>query len=524
MTENRFQSTLRQLYPSGEPSTELLEKMATMSQQTDGAAASRVKRQTLLWRSGISVAAAAVAIGVCLTFILTPKMTLARTLHTVYTNLLNAQGSHCRITYSPNGKPTMVGEVWSREGKWRQDSMGNGMHLVQIRADGKFWNYIPAEHRATYQESREKTPMTSIDGEKLQAQMYQMLSDANAKNLGTEMRDGRPLQKIAVYGPVQRFITYRPESGRAIFWIDKSKMLPARAEQQLQEKGNWITIQTVDFDFEQPVSPAVFTIPSDVRTADIRVLGEEAGRPFIRPIAEKQFHSRTIALRDVQVNQEGDIFVLYTDGSTRDTNKESYATVVGDDRGTVYAGTAGGIEPFLYCTDKADNRGMTIGKEAVSGICVTPVSPLVGAWKSRKITVEIHFVEWIKNKCYTRTALFTVPVQHPAAKLLPTYGPTLRMLLLAGGDARQFRLDRESARRAYLFNHQDWPGMIASTNRAIDQGIVDVNTYLERANAYNKLGKRAEAEAELARAREEDKNGFYQAQIAEAEKQLQDRH
>ncbi|MBC7805469.1 MAG: hypothetical protein H7145_04895 [Akkermansiaceae bacterium] len=525
----KLHETMRRLHPVAEPSTDLSARIEAMADVADRATP-RLRRLPVLVAAGFCAAGLA---GIAL--FSAPKQSIARTMETVYTNVRKARGIHCTISFAPgefvpntvatkaSGAPReglrAAFEVWRLGGSSRTDFQIGGKTFSQITANGLFWNVYPADKRADYQKAG-SAPSPPFDAEALYKSVTETLRAPHRTDLGIVTENGRRLRKVAVASPVQRNLITPPTPGRSVFVIDDTMMLPVRVEDQLPDAGGWRTVCTIRYDFR--VSPRDFTIPSDFEKYSVTGLGERAGSEFARPLAEKRFTTRTIALRDVQVNRDGDLFVLYTDGEKPTKGCEnSFASIVSDSRGTRYTGTAGGITPFMFCDDTASNRGLVVDGQAIHGFCAVPVTPVTGEWLPRTVTIEVHYIEYVRTKAFTRTALFTVPVRKQRTTLLPTYAPYLAKLSLAGGDPAQFKVAREWTRRTSLYNKGDWQGIVRSTSREIQENIADVNTYLSRAEAFQNLRQWDGARDALAQAERKDALGFYGDQITEARKKLQ---
>ncbi len=227
-------------------------------------------------------------------------------------------------------------------------------------------------------------------------------------------------------------------------------------------------------------------------------------------------------MRDVQVNPDGDVFVLYTDGSTREEDRSDRSIFYDrftDDRGTVYVGATGAVDPFmyLYLQNPRNSRGMTGGREILKGICMIPlVPPPYGSPAPRVIDLTIGFSEQQNKKWFTGRAEFTLPIRQTKT-LLPDYSADLPALSFYGGGAEAYRRERETSRRDSYLSSQDWSGMIWATDRAIRAGVTDVNTYLARARAFHELGQPQEVRKALAAARIADELGYHSDEIAEQE-------
>jgi hypothetical protein len=519
--EDDWKKALQPLRPDAIPSPALFARVSALATEAGTTANARLpKRRGSAFRLRIAAAAVAAAAVVTGAAIYGPKMALASTLRTVASNLRQAQGIHYRITFFKNGRKALSQEIWSRDNQWRVETDVGGSRLIQIKANGKFWSYDPARRTAGYQQDTGDSLFSSVE-EQFRTQAVKALDDGKGEDLGMVDYHGGRLQQVAVLSPVQMMPFLAPVPGRTLFTIDRDRMLPAITEQQIREGGDWVTVVRAEIDLTGDVSPDKFTIQDKgVRFYDINAYGAHAGSRFARPLAVKKFSTRTIAVRDVQVNLDGDIFVLYTDGSTREKDRSIFYDRFTDDRGTVYTGTAGAIEPFMYHQNSQTSRGMTVGGEILKGICMIPlVPPPSGSPAPRVIDLTIGFSEQQNKKWFIGRAKFTLPIRQTKT-LLPDYSADLAALSVSGGDAERYRLDREMSRRTSYLNSQDWRGMIRATDRAIGVGVTDVNTYLDRAHAFYELGKPQKARKALAAARAADETGFYADAIARWEAEI----
>ncbi len=534
--ERGWAEALRPLHPGLIPSVALSERIAALAATADTDRVTGEKerrryprlqrqRRLILGLAAISVALGAFAA----VAVVAPRVALANVLESVSENLRRAEGVHYRITFFQNGKETMFQEIWRRDNNWRLEAGRNGVRFVQIYAGGKLWFYNPAEKTASYQDDTGPSAFPQSIGafQMFQAQAQQALGNRRAEDLGTVTRGGRRMQTVAAPSPVQQAPFTAPVPGRTRFTIDLDRMLPALTEQQVRLNGQWTTVVRAELDLEQGVEESRFAIhDKNVRTYDLNAYGAQVGKRFAQPLASKRFSNRTIAVRDVEVNRDGDLFILYTDGSTPNKNRQVYPDSIQDDRGTRYTGTAGAIEPFMYHQNPRNSRGIVVGGEVMQGICLVPkdpkITPLPAAAAPQTVTLVFAFYERQGKKTLAGRARFTVPVRR-VQTLLPDYAADLDALMLSGGDEAQFKQVREDGRRTEYANARDWAGMIRSTDRAIAQGVTDVRTYLDRATAFEKSGKPQRAAQSLADARALDENGFYADQITQAEAELQRR-
>ena len=529
--ERRWVALFRSLRPDLTPSDALTRKVRALAVQTDAKNASRLhtysRSPSRRFLAGVFASVLLVA-AITAIIIVGPRIALASTLRKVATNLRRADGLHYRVTFFHKGRETLSSEVWMRgDDRWRLEINDKLGRHIQTFADGKFWMLDPTEGVATYQ--KDTGPSLSSQSAQMRAirlQIQQALNSSQASDLGTVSRGGRMLQQIAVPSPVQPTPFSTPTPGRTLFLIDRARMLPTFTYQQIKAGERWETVTQTVLDLEQGAPASVFTIDAKtVRVYDLDAYGQEAGQKFAQPLASKKFAMRTITLRDVQINRDGDVFVLYTDGSTPKRDRETGLETLQDDWKTVYAGTAGATEPYMYIDTKGvlSGRGMVVDGQIMKGVCWTPVRPSSSAVASRRVTIAFTFQEQTGKKWFGGRAEWTV-LARQTGRLLPTYADDLALFSLAGGFPDEFRINRESARRAYYFNRQDWRGLIASTDRAIAQNVKDVNTYLDRANAFRQLNQPGAARAAFANARDLDDSGFYDQRITDQENQRQKSH
>ena len=518
-----WKTALQPLHPGITPSPALVERMNALAAEAEMVAAPPQSGFSARRRAAVSLAAAAFSVAIITAgAIIGPRIALANTLRAVASNLREAQGIHSKVTFFRQGKATLSQEIWQAGDRWRMESEQNGSRSVEIHADGKFWSYDPVRRIASYQKQAQPYPLFQ-SFKSLRAWAQQALDNGQGESLGTVTRGGIRLQRVAVPSPVQKTPFSAPTPGRTVFTIDPARMLPTLTEQQICENGLWTTVAQAELDLENGISPTQFTIrDKNVSIYDVDALGAQAGSRFARPLAQKRFATCTITLRDVQVNRDGDLFILYTDGSTREKSRPTFidGTQIRDDRKTQYTNTIGALEPYMYIENPRGGRGMTVNGLPMQGACITPLTPaLPSSPLPRRITLTISFDEQHAKKWFHGSAQFTVPVRRTST-LLPGYAADLAILQLAGGDPKRFRLEREAGRRMYYENACDWAGMVQSTSRALQQGVKDVYTYLHRAAAFKELGKPDQARAALAAARKADDNGSYDDRITGAEDAL----
>ncbi len=281
--ENAWKTAMQPLRPDAIPSPTLLARMSTLAAEADAAANVRQQRRGTTFRLRLAAAVVAAAAAATGAAIYGPKVALANTLRTVASNLRQAPGIHYKNTFFKNGKRTLSQEIWSQGNQWRVDSDVGGRRNIQIKANGKFWNYNPVQRVAWHQKDTSASLFVNADliEEQFRTQTVKLLSTGEGEDLGTVDYHGGRLQRIAVPSPVQRLPFLAPVPGRTVFAIDRERMLPSVTEQQIRKGGEWVTVVRAEIDVTGGVSPDKFTIrDKGVRFYDINTYGVAGREPI----------------------------------------------------------------------------------------------------------------------------------------------------------------------------------------------------------------------------------------------------
>jgi hypothetical protein len=497
---------LRAVHETAEPSAELEQRVVALAAAAEAPAPLPVVRSALRWSLALG---AAVAVMAGVTF-LSPRWALAESLQQASRNLLQAHELHYRVdAYTANGRLALRQEGWwTQRGRLRVDTTAGGRRSSTIQKDGKTFQYDPARGAASYTtgESGMTPPRVTMEPVSNAAK-----AGPPPEDLGIEIRNGHRIQKAAVRGPVQSLPWEPAAPGRTVVWVDLDRLVPVVIEAQVPRNGGWSPILRMEFEFDGAVPDETFSLPPGVRLYDQQAFGLEVGKRFERPLARQQAGARTVTLRDAQINRDGDVFVLYTDGSTPQRIAENDGELT-DDRGTRYTPKTGGFTP----------RGIVTHGEAMRGFCFVPVEPAGPAKGPRRLRLTIRPQENGSSRQPRQAATFSIAAPAHRTGLFPSYAAELVDLAAAdGADPARFRLDREQARRVYFYNRDDPRGVIRSSDGALRRGVSDAATFLDRAAAFERLGRFAETRAAIRRARELDELGSHADVIGNAERSLQ---
>ncbi|WP_394793256.1 hypothetical protein [Armatimonas sp.] len=481
--DKTFQKTLPKLRVAPVPSTTLEKRIAALGEKR------RPSRVLAMAVGGLAVAGALAGL------FLVPRIALARALEEAQKGL-QSERLHTRMTWFV-GKKKSVKETWYASGKLRSDFLSSHEHLVEIVEKDRRWLYYPHLEIATWQHNADTIKwIAAAESEArnaTEAGLRLLRREPGVVDEGEVVLEGRRFRRLT-QTTTQKEGLLRGEV-RSESLVDLQERRLARVELQMHGSGGWKTRVRLEY-YAGSQTPEGFFEPTFPRAKiyNLDAFGAEIGRRFARPLAVKKFASRTIALRDVQVNSEGDIFVLFTDGARENKPHKEASTldIPTDSLRTKYTGTAGAMEPYMEMS-KGKERGLTVDGDRMHGTCFTLAKPLVGKWRPRTLQIPIHFNEQVGKKYYTRSANFTVPIARPRAALLPDYAEALQILSLAGGEKERFETDRDRDRQVAAWNDRRWADLLTLTERSLTRYPDEFYARLYNVQALRHLGRLVEA-------------------------------
>ena len=485
--DHAFQAKLPALRVAPLPSPTLEKRIAALG------AKRRPGRVLAMMAGGLAAAGTFVA------FVLVPRIALARALEEAQKGLKLEQ-LHTRMTWFV-GKKKAVKETWYASGKLRSDFLSSHEHLVELVEKNRRWLYYPHLKVATWQ--RDTNTIKWIADAESEAQnateagMRLLRREPGVVDEGEVVLEGRRFRRLTQTTTQKEGLLHGEVRSESL--VDLQERRLARVELQRHGFGGWKTRVRLEY-YANSQTPEGFFEPTFPRAKiyNLDAFGAEVGRRFARPLAVKKFASRTIVLRDVQVNSEGDIFVLFTDGARENKpHKEgSMFDIPTDSLKTKYTGTAGAMEPYMEMSNGKE-RGLTVNGNMMHGTCFTLAKPLVGKWRPRTLQIPIHFNEQVGKKYYTRSANFTIPIARPRTALLPDYADALQILSLAGGEKERFETDRDRDRQVAAWNDQRWADLLTLTERSLARYPDEFYSRLYRVQALRQLGRFVEARQAL---------------------------
>ena len=420
--ETILREGLQAAYPAAEPADALRRRIAVLA---DGSIPKGVTQWRQKGRNRLRFLGAGVTGLLILTLLLLPRLSAVFALAHMADSLRDVRSVHS-INWQvlPDGKRVNGNEQWYQAGNWRvEDADG---HRIQVCAGGKRWTYSSGENTVTLEHAALPIGFQGISGFSAASSTRDALAMGiltDSRMLGSTTVNGRPAHWMQV--SVNKY----PDA-RSKVAVDDATDLPLQGETEERINGRWTLTSVGLSQYDTPLAASLFT-PDFPRTA--RLIDVEAGRDVWRRRLAKgvaaQAHGDVI-VRDFQTNANGDVFLLFTNGSrvgTRDDNLR--AAELTDEYGTHY------IAPMTQETERSSmpliatcleqdpqnpsgNRinGYLFNNEALEGYWWVPLQPR-GLGKPHHFTLTLH-QDFEGGKM-----VFELPVEKPSCAVVPEYMP-----------------------------------------------------------------------------------------------------
>lgn len=461
--EARREERLRALFaaadPPVKPSEALRQRVAAVtapgalpSSRREGRSRSVSHRWRPL-RLGLGLAGAAAlafaAVGVI------PTLVAAQALRRMQAAISDARSMHEVAWYlRPDGSRTKRYESWYQGGRWRLEDLQRG--CTDVFANGRLWSY---DHRAnTVCLRRTSGPFGYTPSGFSRAAMKRDFARWNwpyhVRLLGSARSGGRLARQVVIDHGDQPF--------RDLLLVDAATDLPMRSESQRQAEGRWITEAIAEFRFNEPLPESLFRprFPSAAKQEDWDEDRETWRQRLSRGIARLWVARRLIVVRDLWVNANGDVFLLYTASKAPGGVYGDWQVDLADDRGGRYR-EAGGLEPTVNFGPRFKGSppwtGFTFDGERLKGKWWAAIQA-EHPWRPRRFALTFHVVPIDHPKLprrpdgrvlgeaeYTVRGSFRLPVQQAGSALVPPYMPFMAALM----DDDQIRRHEAEARASF---------------------------------------------------------------------------
>jgi outer membrane lipoprotein-sorting protein len=513
--EEQMRTVLTAAYPAREPSEALRQRVAELAARHDSRTVGTAGRMVRRWaplRLALGMAAATVLAFVLVGLV--PTWTAAQVLRRAEAAMEGVRNAHV-ITWrvAADGRRRKASESWYQGDHYRSEELPQGR--IQVFAGGKLWTYEPKLNKVTVR--RRDSPFGyAPSGFSLKSMARDFARWGwrdRIRVLGDATLHGRAARQVVIERAV--------EPVRILVTVDAVTDLPIESTVQLRQDGKWTTQATNEHRFDERLPKSLFapTFPKSATLFDADEGQAFWERRLAKGIARQHVGDREIVIRDLQVNSEGDVFVLYTAGKYLADERATGNYLAGrdwkikleDEFGTVYLWHGGEYWPTMAKPHPRLPNGYVFNGERIEGDWWTPLEPQ-SPWKPRKFTLRflvspenVHGArdEPRVQAQYTEKAVFTLPVDKPATALIPDYMPYMahgpwQAHSLRRGQAQKrahyYRFEQEDLPRAVEYYHQI---LRERDERARETGqpSFDTQTWFDLGQSLHRLGRKEEARA-----------------------------
>jgi WD40 repeat protein/outer membrane lipoprotein-sorting protein len=464
--EARLQELFKAADPASEPIANLAIKLETAARAFQTKQFKARARRAILRRGFALAGVTALAIAMVAAW---PKIVLAKMLHDMNNAMSNVKSAHMiGWLITPDGQRVKNSETWYQDGKWRIESADSAIHpgaSTQVYADGKLWDYRPEMAKVTLR--RQAGPFsnapsgftgTALIGEFTR---FSWKDSIRVATNDTEF-EGRTLRQVDIK------TANALETSHVVMLVDPATDLPVQATIDIgSQHGNRSVRLLGQFSFNEPLQAALFEpkFPKSARIFDYDNGKEEWRQRLAKGIARRHVADRTIAIRDLQVNADGHVFLLYTAGRPFLGDKymdyvnkqlsvgDDWQLEMKDDLGTTYIDT----QPYGSFLPTGEHwghlssnpgynpppNGFLFKGEHLEGHWWVPLQNQ-RPWHPRTFTLTFHvrphstlgLHSWTDD-AFSKTISFTLHIARPATALVPDYMPYMNLAPWRAEDIRR---------------------------------------------------------------------------------------
>lgn len=524
-SEEQLAQLLGAAYTVSEASTQLRGRVANLATQHEARTKQRSLRRKRI-RTGLGLAGATAML--LLIAIAWPKLVAAQVMRHMEAAVNDVKSAHVvSWQIAPDGSRSKQGELWYQNGQWR--IVDEQRHRIQIFTNGKLWTYEPQADKVTVISS--KGPFAYTPSGFSVASMMSDYTRWGWKDkfglLNDTIIDGRKVHQVSIES------SNPLETSRVLMLVDVASDLPLRHEITVRAADGRELKGVSDYTFNSQLEAQLF---DPKFPASARIFDQDKGKAawqqkLARGIEARQVGGRTIVMRDIQVNADGHVFLLYTAGRKylgRDLAEseakqlyegQDWSVDIADALGTKYTKAGETFQPVSegdYRMPSPPPNGYVFKGERLEGEWYIPLVPQ-HSWQPRSFTVTFHVSPvklqgklWktaVKN--FSQTAVFKVKVSRPASTSIPDYMPYMSM-----GPQSELDVLSAAARARAYYNHymtnnprqaveqyMEFRRLTAAKARQYGYPITeDWHLTLDIAGALAEVGRKSQARAEIERA------------------------
>jgi hypothetical protein len=342
--------------------------------------------------------------------------------------ITDVRSAHLAIwSIAEGGRRTKVREIWYQAGRWRMEDVRS--HEVQVFADGKLWHYEPETRRVTVRKAAGPAAynpsgftVTAMKRDHARWGWRDQLRMLDRTSVG-----GRPARQFIIE------LAHLPE--RSLLLVDAATDLPIRTELQREVDGRWVTEGVVEHRFNERLPARLFRpkFPNSGRVSDLDAGRRRWSQRLAKGIARRRVEQRPIVIRDLKVNGEDDVFVLYTASKFPGGVYGDWEVDLTDEFGTRYL-PGSDFQPYAGTDTPISNHwaGYRFDGEKLKGRWWAPLTSQRRG-NMRRFTLTFHVVpinhRYIhlkrqgkplpENADYSIRTAFRFRVDRPTAELLP---------------------------------------------------------------------------------------------------------
>ena len=487
---------LSNAYPGFEPDEEARQSALTAIQIRKGQIIrkQRNRRTFVVATSAFAVGALSISFG--------PKAYGLYRLHQIEGAVSDAQTAEITVySAQPSGKTAISARTLYDHGRWRMERGTS----YQIWNSGKSWQVEPDLKRVTVKSAPEGPFTYNPSGFSAKA----MIADLARWNwrdkieVGSDEFEGIPVTRVTITQP--------GEKERLVLMADRNTSMPIAFLMQGNTPNGWHQSAVARASYDKPLDPALFAPKFDssmpVVDLDKEKIAFLAG--IEKPIKSFNWENRVVAIRVIDMNQNGDIFLMYSDGETKAQRQRDADAVLafphdgmphkvvvpyvshpsievtGSD-GVAYL-SCGSLQPYITGPSEKFAKGVVLRNgEVLEGLWLIPQNRLTGKSVAVTFNVSGNRFQW--------------KFERPTTPLTPDWAPLMGMGPLNDEDVL---LQELGTREPELERAKDNNGVIETVKAEIglrhqmeSKGIgpwAMGDLYVKMYRAYRDLGNHSEA-------------------------------
>jgi outer membrane lipoprotein-sorting protein len=375
MTNEKFSELMKQTYRAMEPSAAARHRLAEQAVDSDRRRAIRVQYRR---RIRLSLGVAGGVLTAVALFLLMPVLSLASLIRSMESSLQDVQSAHV-VTYTlGDGDPVVSNELWYQQGLWRLER--NGASEITISDGRDTWVHLPMEKMVVFRPGQGTPYRRPPKGFGLTALVAEMTAHGWTDEVKIE-REGK-LKKL----------TIRPKNDPTVqvLWVNPETDLPVKGELYSKTLTGLRLEQTLKFAFNRDLAPELFAADFPDGTRVVHEASDAAAwEKRLSTVLATIGTNDEVEIRDLQVNSDGHVFLLYTNTGTTHSGNLSLR----DSIGTVYR-PGGTFQPYLGSTTGEKVGGFEVDGMRLDGAWWVPIQEQSRPWKSRTLTVSVEKVWW----------------------------------------------------------------------------------------------------------------------------------